>query len=710
LYEDEKLSRLRHLIDMQETGVEISYRCVRCRDCQDCRNSEKIDKISLREESELYEIKKSVHLEWENRRIICCLPLRGKERDFLTSNEDRALKVLDSQCRKYFKDEETKSTIVAAFDKLIDKGYIVFLDDMTEELKSKFMDKEVQYYLPWRIQFKPGSASTPARAVFDASSGTRRRKDGSGGRCLNDLVCKGPIDSMDLLKTVLRFFIGPVALAADLTKMYNQFGLVPDQWNLQRILFKKDLNPDSPVQQAIVTTLIYGVKSVAGQTEHTFKDVAEHVKEEKPKVAKILTDGRYVDNLLESLLTMLAARELADDTTEVLNRLKLLTKGFSYSGEEPQPQETLDGVSIEINGMKWYTVVDTVEVKVPPLHFGNRQRGRVVGAEYFDSGGDFAKMDAFVPEKLTRRMIVSKRAALYDSMGKLEPVKAMLKVSEREAVLATLDWDDAVASDIRNKWVKNFLMMEQLRGLRFTRARMPSTALNSNMRLITLVDGAKELAMVGSYCGFRVEGGGWSNQHLMGRSALGLGTIPRNELQALTGGSNLAWIVRKALPDWIESEILAGDSEIALHWTISDTRKLGEWHRNRVIQIRRGTDLSNIYYVGTDHNVADVGTRAEKVCIEDVGPDSRYENGDPWMKMELEEAIEKGFIRPAADLKPVPTEREDEYKKGFLFEKEPEVLMKIVEVNHPLADRSWRNLGGPVEVLINLFSQKTENL
>ena len=87
-------------------------------------------------------------------------------------------------------------------------------------------------------------------------------------------------------------------------------------------------------------------------------------------------------------------------------------------------------------------------------------------------------------------------------------------------MLATLDWDDAVASDIRNKWVKNFLMMEQLRGLKFSRARMPSTALNTKMRLITLVDGAKELVMVGSYCGFRVEGGGWSNQHLMGRSAM----------------------------------------------------------------------------------------------------------------------------------------------------------------------------------------------
>ena len=288
---------------------------------------------------------------------------------------------------------------------------------------------------------------------------------------------------------------------------------------------------------------------MAGQTEHTFKEVAEHIKNEKPKVAKLLTEGRYVDNLLDSVVTKCEAQSLAEDTAEVLDRLNLPTKGFTFSGDDPQPQETLDGVSIDINGMKWSTVVDSIEVKVPPLHFGNRRRGRVVNAEYFESGGDFAKMNAFVPEKLTRRMIVSKRAALYDSMGKLEPVKGMLKVNEREAVLATLDWDDSVASDIRNKWVKNFLMMEQLRGLRFTRARMPSTAVSTSMRLITLVDGAKELVMVASYCGFRVEGGGWSNQHLIGRSAIGVGTVPRNELQALTGGSNLSWIVRKALPD-----------------------------------------------------------------------------------------------------------------------------------------------------------------
>ena len=691
LYEDEKLTRLKLILDRQEQGIEISYRCVRCRSCIDCKNSSKVDKISLREESELYEIRKSVFLDWENQKISCTLPVRGKEWDFLSCNEDRALKVLDAQCRKYFKDEETKASIVASFQKLIDMKYILFLDSMSANQLSQFQDKQVQYFLPWRIQFKPGSASTPARVVFDASSGTKKRQDGTGGRCLNDYVVKGTIDSLDLLRVVLRFLIGPFALAADLTKMYNQFSLLPGQWNLQRILFRKDLNPEAPVQHACVTTLIYGVKSVSGQTEYAFQEIANYVKDEKPKVSQLLTAGRYCDNLLDSTVTMQEAEDLAYDTTEVLNRLSLPTKGFSFSGQDPQPQESLDGISIDVNGMRWCTAVDTLEVKIPPLHFSKRLRGRVVGAEYFQDGGNFAEMNAFVPEKLTRRIIVSKRAALYDPLGKLEPVKAMLKIHEREAVLATQDWEDSVSADLRNKWVNNFLIMEQLKGIRFSRARMPSTAIDTRMRLITLVDGAKDLVMVGCWCGFRVSEGGWSNQHLIGRSALGQGTIPKNELQALIGGSNLSWIVRKALPDWIDDHILAGDSEIALHWTISDTRKLGEWHRNRVIQIRRGTELCKLYYVSSENNVADVGTKADRVRLEDVGPESRYENGDKWMKMEIDDAVKSGILRPATDLKAGEVEGQEDFQKGLIFEKEPEVLTRG-HTAHDEADVSRKRL------------------
>jgi hypothetical protein len=64
------------------------------------------------------------------------------------------------------------------------------------------------------------------------------------------------------------------------------------------------------------------------------------------------------------------------------------------------------------------------------------------------------------------------------------------------------------------------------------------------------------------------------------------------------------------------------------------------------------------------------------VTIDDIGPDSRYENGDPWMRLDVEEATEQGFLRPALELKPIPKEKEDDFNKEFLFEKEPEVYTR----------------------------------
>ena len=63
---------------------------------------------------------------------------------------------------------------------------------------------------------------------------------------------------------------------------------------------------------------------------------------------------------------------------------------------------------------------------------------------------------------------------------------------------------------------------------------------------------------------------------------------------------------------------------------------------------------------------------------------SRYENGDPWMRLEVDQAIQEGYLRPAQDLKPAVVENEDEFKKGFIFEKEPEVLTRghLAAENH----------------------------
>ena len=175
--------------------------------------------------------------DWTVTIIVCHLPLRGTEEEFLSNNRDIALKVLDHQCKTYYKDDETRELIVKAFDKLIKNNQMVLWDDLTDEEKKIVESKAVNHYIIWRVNFK-NSVTTPARTVFDGSQNTKFREDGTGGRCLNDAVVKGRVVTLNLVKMILRFEIGAEAMQGDLKQFYASIKLVTEQWNLQRVLLK----------------------------------------------------------------------------------------------------------------------------------------------------------------------------------------------------------------------------------------------------------------------------------------------------------------------------------------------------------------------------------------------------------------------------------------------------------------------------------------
>ena len=85
------------------------------------------------------------------------------------------------------------------------------------------------------------------------------------------------------------------------------------------------------------------------------------------------------------------------------------------------------------------------------------------------------------------------------------------------------------------------------------------------MRVLTGVDAAKKVLIMGSWVGFQLKNGSWSNQLLLGRSLLAKNeSIPKSELDSLCAGSNMAWVVRIALCEWVDQHILFGASVIAL--------------------------------------------------------------------------------------------------------------------------------------------------
>ena len=130
---DDENDMLKQLQKAQNEGLSIEYRCPRCRSCNDCRRSFETERVSLREEAEDLMIWDSVKIDWENKQIICHLPMRGKESDFLSPNRDIALKVLNQQCQKYSKDADTRASVSKAFKKLLDNGQLVLWKDLTEQ-------------------------------------------------------------------------------------------------------------------------------------------------------------------------------------------------------------------------------------------------------------------------------------------------------------------------------------------------------------------------------------------------------------------------------------------------------------------------------------------------------------------------------------------------------------------------------------------------
>ena len=83
-------------------------------------------------------------------------------------------------------------------------------------------------------------------------------------------------------------------------------------------------------------------------------------------------------------------------------------------------------------------------------------------------------------------------------------------------------------------------------------------------------------------------------------------------------------LVRDWLASWVESFILVGDSTISLYWVSSVHKKLSLYHRNRVLQILRGTSLDKMFHIKTEHNPSDLGTRPRKVSIDQVLPNSSW--------------------------------------------------------------------------------------
>ena len=166
-------------------------------------------------------------------------------------------------------------------------------------------------------------------------------------------------------------------MSGDIAQLYNTCKLDPQQWTLQRFLWLKDLDPESTLEEGVITTLMYGVKSVSAQSGYAAEELAEIVKESGPELYMFLMFCIYVDDLANSNSTIMSCIDHAKRADELFATVSLECKGWTFTGEDPPERVTKDGLSLGVAGLRWIPKVEAVQVKIPVLHFGSRRRGKL---------------------------------------------------------------------------------------------------------------------------------------------------------------------------------------------------------------------------------------------------------------------------------------------------------------------------------------------
>ena len=295
-------------------------------------------------------------------------------------------------------------------------------------------------------------------------------------------------------------------------------------------------------------------------------------------------------------------------------------------------------------GTRYYPETDEIQIAFGPLDFAKKHRGKRVATPNSHE----------VPDKLTKTICFSKSAELFDVCGLAAPIMGGMKLDIRDLVNAKCDWNDRIPDSCREEWLKNFVLLEKIGELRYSRIVVPLDAESLCMEIIGTGDASEKMTCAACYVRFKLKNGQMSCQLILSKTKIVPEdtSLPRAELIAATLNVHVTEIVKRSVENLrpVSSCTFVLDSEIVLHWICSVTKQLLPFVRNRVIEVLRFTCPSQWYHVASNLNPADLGTR-KGVKIEDIDRDSAWINGLDWMHLPLEDLRDTSVLRSVDDVK-----------------------------------------------------------
>lgn len=166
-----------------------------------------------------------------------------------------------------------------------------------------------------------------------------------------------------------------------------------------------------------LTSVTFGDRPSGAISTMALQMTAEMFQTEYPEAAELIIKNSYVDDLLTSVDTVCEAKKIIRNTEMLLGSGGFRVKHWIISGDVDEHfagMNVLNADQENILGMCWLPKADVWVFKVK-LNFSSKRRG--VHVEDDLTEGQLH----LIPENLTRRMVLSQVAGIYDPLGLVVP-------------------------------------------------------------------------------------------------------------------------------------------------------------------------------------------------------------------------------------------------------------------------------------------------
>ncbi|KAI4472723.1 hypothetical protein M0802_016545 [Mischocyttarus mexicanus] len=483
------------------------------------------------------------------------------------------------------------------------------------------------FYLPHHGVWRNQSSSTKLRVVFNGSAKS------SSHVTLNDLMHTGPKTQTDIFDVLLWIRQHKYIFITDIVKMFRQIQVHPQDRDLQRILW---VNESSQIQAYQLTTVTYGTRSAPYLACRVLKRLVEDEGHNYPLAIDPILKGSYVDDISGGA-----------ESIEQLN------------GVASQLQETCDSACLPLD--KWksnsrdFSHLSSTHSDLSPVHSFDDLTTKILGISW-NSQKDVFTFDGTISfhQAVTKRIILSEVAQLFDPLGLLSPVVIKAKILMQRLWLEKVGWDDELTPDIIHEWSQFRQNLARLSVLE------TSCWLNLSSKALSVqihgFSDASQLAMA-AVVYLRVS---YPNKPPVVRlvcsktkvAPLKRLTIPRLELSAAALLARLTKEVIRLLDLSEADTFLWSDSSVTLAWVKNNPMRWKEFVGNRVAAIHNSVPQAHWKFISGKLNPADCASRG--LSASQLIEHSLWWKGPPWLSKSPEFWPSSAPPAPNTDLEERP--------------------------------------------------------